>query len=471
MNNDFESLLNEIVPKIGEYFKREYAHFFKSSSTLFKSELTMLRLLHELGKRIMQYLIDTMTDTGYEGRTTIRNERQFRFANNIPKQVHCLFGVVEFKRAQYAACDEGKGFAPNDERFGIKKKHTPACDYMLNLFTASLTSHDEALTMFQNVFRSNEANKISLRKAEDMSYALGKEFENEQQDAIQDLFSGRSERINVFSPIDDTAVISIDATKLRHKNGEIIQQRNEKGKLIKKKGFKDVKLVSVSGIARTSNGDVVCENSSYLGAIEHADTFFKRIKVEMIRRKAAACRRKVFICDGAKWIWKRLERLVHESDNYIFILDYYHALEHLALAVEAIEGDRGFHFHERFKKYEQDIYNGDIEIVMKQLQSEIENVSKSQAEVIRKQISYFTENADFMRYDEYRAKGLPIGSGTIESACKNVVGSRMKRGGMTWSAEGASAMLHIRCSIKSNSYYEDYSRFLEKQDKALLPAA
>jgi len=66
-----------------------------------------------------------------------------------------------------------------------------------------------------------------------------------------------------------------------------------------------------------------------------------------------------------------------------------------------------------------------------------------------------------MHYDAYRASKLPIGSGTIESACKNVIGGRMKQGGMTWSEAGADGMLQIRSSIASGRHLQDFLLTLE----------
>jgi len=61
-----------------------------------------------------------------------------------------------------------------------------------------------------------------------------------------------------------------------------------------------------------------------------------------------------------------------------------------------------------------------------------------------------------MRYDRYRAMQLPIGSGTVESSCKHVIGARMKQGGMTWSESGAAGMLQIRTSLASERFLQDF---------------
>ena len=64
-------------------------------------------------------------------------------------------------------------------------------------------------------------------------------------------------------------------------------------------------------------------------------------------------------------------------------------------------------------------------------------------------------NRDRMRYAEFRAAGLCVGSGVVESGCKSIVGSRLKQSGMKWTVNGANAILSLRCCIKSRRY-EDF---------------
>lgn len=59
-------------------------------------------------------------------------------------------------------------------------------------------------------------------------------------------------------------------------------------------------------------------------------------------------------------------------------------------------------------------------------------------------VRYFENQVHRMDYPTYRAKGWQIGSGPVESACKTVIGERMKGGGMRWGSDGADAMSHLR---------------------------
>ena len=60
-----------------------------------------------------------------------------------------------------------------------------------------------------------------------------------------------------------------------------------------------------------------------------------------------------------------------------------------------------------------------------------------------------------MRYPEFRAQHLFVGSGVIEAGCKAIIGSRCKQSGMFWTVRGANAILALRC-CHFNSRFADY---------------
>ena len=74
---------------------------------------------------------------------------------------------------------------------------------------------------------------------------------------------------------------------------------------------------------------------------------------------------------------------------------------------------------------------------------------------------YFGSNLHRMEYPEYEAEGWQIGSGVVESACKTVVGQRLKGAGMRWSEAGAHALCHVRALYRSEK--GQWQAFWERQ--------
>jgi hypothetical protein len=64
--------------------------------------------------------------------------------------------------------------------------------------------------------------------------------------------------------------------------------------------------------------------------------------------------------------------------------------------------------------------------------------------VLGERATYLANQGERLAYDRFRAAGYDIGSGRVESACKHVVGVRMKRSGMIWSDDGAQDVLSLR---------------------------
>ena len=70
-------------------------------------------------------------------------------------------------------------------------------------------------------------------------------------------------------------------------------------------------------------------------------------------------------------------------------------------------------------------------------------------------MEYVTRNQHRMRYPEFRAQGLCVSTGVVESGCKVAIGARLKRGGMHWTVAGADAIIALRC-CKLSGRFEDF---------------
>jgi len=78
-----------------------------------------------------------------------------------------------------------------------------------------------------------------------------------------------------------------------------------------------------------------------------------------------------------------------------------------------------------------------------------ESWSAPLCELHRKTVGYFRNHRHKMDYPTYVARGWQIGSGPVESACKTVVGNRLKGGGMRWGHAGSDSVCHLRAAYLS----------------------
>jgi hypothetical protein len=79
---------------------------------------------------------------------------------------------------------------------------------------------------------------------------------------------------------------------------------------------------------------------------------------------------------------------------------------------------------------------------------------RESGEAVEAALSYYREHQGRMDYAFYRARGMQIGSGNVESGCKQLVSRRLKQAGMIWDGEGAEAVAEVRAWLKSERWEE-----------------
>ena len=93
----------------------------------------------------------------------------------------------------------------------------------------------------------------------------------------------------------------------------------------------------------------------------------------------------------------------------------------------------------------------------------LQGFSKSKRKPVDVCCDYILKHVDMMRYDEYLAAGLPIGSGVIEGACRHLLQDRLDLSGATWTVENAEAVLKLR-ALRSSDDFEEYWKYHEEQE-------
>jgi len=194
------------------------------------------------------------------------------------------------------------------------------------------------------------------------------------------------------------------------------------------------------------------DSTTYVGAIETADEFGKRLYLEAWKRGWSRAKQKVVLGDGAEWIWN----IAHQHfPGAIQIVDLYHARQHLWELARKLHPNDEVNQKAWMKVHQRRLLDkGKIEKLVFALRS-IDATNPEVVEKIRTEADYFERNAERMRYPKFRRQHLFVGSGVIEAGCKTVIGSRLKQSGMFWTVRGANAIIALRCCHR-NGRFEDY---------------
>ena len=197
------------------------------------------------------------------------------------------------------------------------------------------------------------------------------------------------------------------------------------------------------------------DSTTYVGAIEPSEDFGFRIYTEAWHRGWEWAGAKVVIGDGAVWIWNLADQ---HFPGAIQIVDLYHAREHLwKVAAWLHPNDSGAKklWMIPMKDLLDSGQTDSLVVCLSQTAAEYAIAQPALAEQILTEAAYFKTNSPRMRYPEFRAQGLFVGSGVIEAGCKAVIGSRLKGSGMFWTVRGANAIIALRC-CRFNGRFEDY---------------
>jgi hypothetical protein len=159
----------------------------------------------------------------------------------------------------------------------------------------------------------------------------------------------------------------------------------------------------------------------------------------------------VYISDGAAWCVNLGMRLFPDA---IHIVDIYHAFKHLTDIITALDikgRESRTNFHDQCKHL---LKLGEIEEMANLIRSKASETIKDHMVIrdIECKLKYFLDSVDRMQYGVFRALGLFIGSGVVESTCKSIVETRFNGPGMRWRVANMKKLIALRCAIKSGTY-------------------
>ena len=175
----------------------------------------------------------------------------------------------------------------------------------------------------------------------------------------------------------------------------------------------------------------------------------------------------VALTDGER----ALQILVSQKLNVILILDLLHVMEKVWKAAHVFhpEGTPDAEIYARLMAHR--ILEGNVGQVVKGLRQTVtkRKLSGSKAKILLSVAAYFHRNRDRMRYNDYLAQGLPIASGSVEGACKNLIKDRMERSGMRWTQPMAEAVVKLRALYLSGDFNTYWDFHIREDQQRLYP--
>jgi hypothetical protein len=288
---------------------------------------------------------------------------------------------------------------------------------------------------------AKEIERISHELGEEVSKFLGGES---QAAATEEVLVNNAKLPKFYICMDGTGVpVVTRETENRKGKGEDGRART-----------REVKLGCVftqTGLDASGHPKRDEESTSYVGAIETADVFSKRIYEEARRRDMENAEQVCVIGDGAPWIWNIADEQFYGAAQ---IIDLYHAREHYwKVGRELIGNDK-----EALKTWtgdrKKELDSGKVEEVIVAIK-DLAAITQEEQATKEREIGYFEKNKERMRYGKFREKGLFVGSGVLEAGCRSVIGQRLKQSGMHWTVKGANSIIALRNCIMSNRW-EDF---------------
>jgi hypothetical protein len=321
-----------------------------------------------------------------------------------------LAGTHKVRRGRYQCESCGRWIVPMDESLGIGTgSYSPG--------VVALASEVAAAFPFgpcEDFLARRFGLDLCYKQVQRMSEKCGDILSQDEKETAREVAAGKADVVSVEKP----EVLSISADGLMvHSDG----------------AWSEMKVGTfLSEYGRTS-----------IATMSRCEEFGGYLYLEALRRGARTAGKIVFVADGAAWIWNLA---AEHFPGYIQIVDWYHATQHLWEIANAWHGESTARARRWVKDNKSRLMEDGVARVIASIR-QWKPKADEEAVVKRENLHYFTANAERMLYSTFREAEYCIGSGSVESACKQYGHGRLKQAGMRWKSEGIEAIAHLRSAL------------------------
>jgi hypothetical protein len=352
--------------------------------------------------------------------------------------LHTVFGTLTYRRAYYTCETCHQGHYPLDERLGLRPNQMSAELERLAGLVGVQTAFGKGCELLEELTLI----RLSDHSLDKSAQAYGREVtqvEEEWQAAAADqatqLKRKRDARpvLRLYGAMDGA---------LMHIRGDADNPWRELkiGAWFQAKGHPP----------KTPDGKwrIQAENITYYADVCEAQTFGELVWASGLQRNADQAVELIFIGDGAAWIWRLVERYFPDA---IQIVDWFHACEYL-VDVARVAFSEAKKRQDWLTTQRTALWHGELDTVIDACQAQVQPQRDPNDDPAQKAVTYFTNNRSRMDYPTYRNNGYQIGSGTIESAAKQIVSQRMKVTGAIWNLDSARLVAKARAAFLSDQW-------------------
>lgn len=376
-------------------------------------EQTVKAKMQQLGQGLLQRLVQRQPN-GYHGSSlSCPCGGSQHFVGHRAKNIHTLFGWITVRRAYYHCRHCGTSLMPYDRDSGLGPG--PLSPGLAK--ACCLLAVDDSFEQTSRKMGQLFDQKVSPNTIERLTHHVGTVLVQQADQALIAFQASRCLPASERRP--KRLYIAADGTTVHETDG-----------------WHESKL----GVIYWDNARQQRE-SRYVGRFDPSAHFGWHLWLEACRCGLREADEVIFLGDGAPWI--RNERRKHFG-RATFIIDWYHACEHLWDCAKALFGE-GTHATALWvQERESWLWEGQTRKLLNDLHEQKKRHRGRKREELIGLHRYIRDNEQEMRYDVFRAQGYAIGSGVVEGACKCVVGKRLKQSGMIWKRTGSSAILALR---------------------------
>lgn len=430
------------MEQVASLLAEEIAEKMAGKQDVNEMESMMRELVKEAANLGMQHAIEQGEETYGSREVICRCGQKAQFVSKRSAVLWTVFGKVDYKRRYYLCAKCHQGHSPLDQKYGmVPGQVTPTLASLLGVLGVE-ASFEEA---------SQLAERFLLFRVSDNTVRKQTEgYGNAQEQAEKEW----------IEKAEDEKALQVRERNLEHKPGRIYASLDgahvplqQEWRELKTLCWYKVEKIGPSlprkhhGQPSTEQSDLRAQEMKYYCDVTEAEQFGRLLWATSLQNQVDTYEEVVFVSDGAVWIWRLVEKYYPQATQ---IVDWYHASQYLTPIAETAFGTDTEQAKQWLTQTRTDLWEGQIQEVIQACRSFLRRASsRSFAE---KAIAYYTNNEKRMDYARFRQQGYLIGSGTIESACKQIAASRLKRSGARWTLAGVIATAKARAAWLSKSW-------------------